>query len=179
MGQMACSLGVAATQAAAITGEDKDWRRTTLTKRIISHIDNHLFDAELSGDTLQRTFHLSRATLYRLFQNIGGVAHHIRARRLSWAHAYLRDHPDCSITWVLYEAGFNSERQFQRAFQAYFGMAPACWRKRCQDSHPQHADEARTASKEHLDRGAFRNSSDAIPHSNDRGVYEQLRAIHG
>ncbi|SBV50267.1 transcriptional regulator [Xanthomonas bromi] len=39
--------------------------------------------------------------------------------------------PDCSLTWLLYEMGFASERQFQRAFQQRFGMPPMQWRRQC------------------------------------------------
>ncbi|WP_082190209.1 AraC family transcriptional regulator [Frateuria defendens] len=34
-------------------------------------------------------------------------------------------------TWRLYEFGFASERQFQRAFRARYGISPAQWRRQC------------------------------------------------
>ncbi len=81
--------------------------------------------------SLQTAFNLSRPTLYRMFQPLGGVSHHIRHRRVLVAHQHLRHDPDCSITWLLYEAGFTSERQFQRAFRATFGLSPVEWRDHC------------------------------------------------
>ncbi|MCD0278637.1 AraC family transcriptional regulator [Xanthomonas melonis] len=80
---------------------------------------------------MQQAFALSRASLYRLFQSRGGVASYIREQRLCTAHRYLQAYPDCSLTWLLYEMGFASERQFQRAFQQRFGMPPMQWRRQC------------------------------------------------
>src|SRR5690606_8691975 len=85
----------------------------------------------LGTDTLVRRFFVSRPTLYRMFRPLGGVARYIRERRLLRAHARLREDPDCTITFLLYDLGFDSERQFQRAFQARFGMSPASWRQLC------------------------------------------------
>ncbi|MGJ4727762.1 helix-turn-helix domain-containing protein [Luteimonas sp. SDU101] len=59
------------------------------------------------------------------------VARYIRERRLLRAYARLRSDPDCTINFLLYDLGFESERQFQRAFQARFGMSPAQWRQAC------------------------------------------------
>lgn len=98
---------------------------------IISHIERHICDPELGATSLQAEFNLSRPTLYRIFQPLGGVSQHIRCRRAVVAHQHLRRDPDCSITWLLYEAGFTSERQFQRAFRAAFGVSPVEWRERC------------------------------------------------
>src|SRR5690606_20490641 len=89
---------------------------------IVGHIDRHICDPDLGATSLQAAFRLSRPTLYRMFQPLGGVCQHIRRRRVLVAHQHLRQDPDCSITWLLYEAGFTSERQFQRAFRAVFGL---------------------------------------------------------
>lgn len=102
---------------------------------MVSHIDRHICDPELGVTSLQTAFKLSRPTLYRMFQPLGGVSHHIRRRRVLVAHQHLRRDPDCSITWLLYEAGFTSERQFQRAFRATFGLSPVEWRERCRKAN--------------------------------------------
>src|SRR5690606_20811882 len=90
--------------------------------RILRCIEAELCDPALGTDTLVRRFFVSRPTLYRMFRPLGGVARYIRERRLLQAHARLREDPDCTITFLLYDLGFDSERQFQRAFQARFGM---------------------------------------------------------
>lgn len=99
--------------------------------RILRHIDQHLDDPDLDTGRLQRRFAVSRPTLYRIFRPLGGVSRYIRERRLLAAHQRLRSDPERSITFLLYDLGFESERQFQRAFLAYFGMSPAEWRDRC------------------------------------------------
>ena len=98
---------------------------------ILDYIDAHLGECELGERTIRAAFGCSRPTLYRLFQALGGVARYIRDRRLWLAHRHLQRNPGCSLTWLLYEVGFASERQFQRAFQARFGMSPAGWRQAC------------------------------------------------
>lgn len=106
---------------------------------MVSYIEAHLDDPDLDVDQLQSAFSVSRATLYRLFSDIGGVAGFIRRQRLVAARHRLRLRPDLGITWLLYELGFGSERQFQRAFQAEFGVSPSEWRQRCraaQDASP-------------------------------------------
>ena|SRR5690606_22595897 len=98
---------------------------------ILRCIEDELCDPALGTDTLVRRFHVSRPTLYRMFHPLGGVARYIRERRLLLAHRRLRDDPECTITFLLYDLGFESERQFQRAFQGRFGMSPTSWRNAC------------------------------------------------
>ncbi|MBV6811278.1 helix-turn-helix domain-containing protein [Xanthomonas campestris pv. pennamericanum] len=104
---------------------------TPLMIDLLAYIEQHIGEAELGTESLQHAFALSRASLYRLFQSRGGVASYIREQRLSTAHRYLQAYPDCSLTWLLYEMGFASERQFQRTFQQRFGMPPMQWRRQC------------------------------------------------
>lgn len=99
--------------------------------RILDCIEAQLCDPALGAEFLLRRFYVSRPTLYRMFHPLGGVARYIRERRLQAAHARLREDPRCTITFLLYDLGFESERQFQRAFQTRFGMSPACWREAC------------------------------------------------
>lgn len=99
---------------------------------IIDYIDGRIGDYDLGERMIRSAFNLSRATLYRRFQPLGGIASFIRDKRLQLAHMHLRGNPTCSLTWLLYEVGFSSERQFQRSFQARYGMSPANWRKSCQ-----------------------------------------------
>ncbi|PPU08212.1 transcriptional regulator TagK [Xanthomonas arboricola] len=106
---------------------------------LLAYIEQHIGEAELGTESLQQAFGLSRASLYRLFQSRGGVASHIRAQRLYTAYRYLQAYPECSLTWLLYEMGFASERQFQRCFQQRFGMPPIQWRRQCRAAPPPHA----------------------------------------
>lgn len=104
--------------------------RDILRRDVDAYIDGHLGDEDLGSTSLAHRFRLSRATLYRLFEDRGGVARHIRERRLQAAARHLTGTSPPRLTWLLHELGFASERQFQRAFRARFGMCPTHWRKR-------------------------------------------------
>lgn len=95
-----------------------------LLKRIDEYILSHLASSQLNGEMLQRRFRLSRRALYRLFEDRCGVARHIRACRLDVAHELVKLIQGHSITHILHDLGFTSERQFQRAFHARFGLSP-------------------------------------------------------
>lgn len=89
------------------------------------HIEKQLRDPALSADVLCRQFHVSRSTLYRLFEPLGGVARYIRERRLAHCHAILsRPGPRQYIERVAHDHGFGTASQFSRAFHEQFGYAP-------------------------------------------------------
>lgn len=99
---------------------------------VLRYIEQHMSSPELGFDQLAMRFGLSRAKLYRLFVEFGGVQHYIRDRRLD---AVLRDicqRRDLSISEAARRYGFSNDRQFQRAFRARFGTtakeARAGWR---------------------------------------------------
>ncbi|MBI1233484.1 MAG: helix-turn-helix domain-containing protein [Alphaproteobacteria bacterium] len=78
---------------------------------------------------VSRALDVSRATLYRAFEPIGGVAAYIRAERL---RACLMDiarlaRGEIAVTLgeLAMRRGFESDAQFSRAFKAEFGMTPS------------------------------------------------------
>lgn len=102
----------------------------TLDVRIREHIDEHLGDHDLGVLLLQRRFHVSRAQLYRMFADSGGVQHYIRDRRVEAVHRDLREQPERHISDLAFSRGFSSERQFQRAFRARYGRTASEVRER-------------------------------------------------
>lgn len=95
--------------------------------RIRRFIDERLDSPDLDADAICRSFGLSRSSLYRLFEPLGGVAAHIRGRRLARALTDLvTPQPgrarviDVALHW-----GFGSEASFGRAFRAAYGLTPA------------------------------------------------------
>ncbi len=108
-----------------------------LVERIDDYILIHLASSQLNGEMLQRRFSLSRRALYRLFEHRHGVARHIRVCRLDTAHELVKLFDGHSITRILFDLGFTSERQFQRAFQGRFGLSPQELRRQTALSHPQ------------------------------------------
>ncbi|MGT2493518.1 hypothetical protein ACU4GD_31100 [Cupriavidus basilensis] len=49
------------------------------------HVEANLHDPDLSPDSVLASLHLSRASVYRLFEHEGGLAAYIRSRRLRMA----------------------------------------------------------------------------------------------
>lgn len=93
---------------------------------IKAFIENALGHAALGPGLLLAEFNLSRATLYRLFEPLGGVAAYILDRRLRRAVQVLTaPHTDKPrIKQLALELGFAHPSAFTRAFKKKFGMPP-------------------------------------------------------
>ena len=91
-----------------------------------SFIEAQLTCADLGADDLMRTFSLSRASLYRLFQPLGGVSAFIQDRRLSRALQVIAEPQAGSIRikQLAHDLGFKHPTSFSRAFKKRFGMSP-------------------------------------------------------
>jgi len=129
-----------AAAAAAAAGESL---RTASLHTIKRYIERELASPELTPDTICRTFGLSRANLYRLFQPLGGVADYIRNRRLDRAFADLIS-PALAhrrVTDISYSWGFESDAAFSRAFRHAFGLTPRDARA-MRSALPRHEREA-------------------------------------
>lgn len=112
-----------------------------LRARVITFIESHVHAPELSAQTLQQIFHVSRARLYRVLQADGGVARVIARARTDAAFRDIRNRPDQPLVKVAERWGFSNLRQFQRAFSARFGFSPGTlrqpqWRARADVSAP-------------------------------------------
>ena len=91
------------------------------------HIDRNLAHSALDADVVAKTFGLSRASLYRLFEPVGGVAKYIRRERLRRAYQEVIA-PDLSnqrIGQVAYRMGFKNVSAFNRIFQKAYGVSPS------------------------------------------------------
>ncbi|MEG3086319.1 helix-turn-helix domain-containing protein [Sphingomonas sp. PB4P5] len=101
-------------------------------RKIALHIDANLHDARLNAESIAPIVGMSRASLYRLFEPVGGVAQYIRRRRLIRAALALATHTDRPrrIGEIAFEHGFTSEATFARAFNQAFGISPTIARSR-------------------------------------------------
>lgn len=85
----------------------------------------------LQGDVgveqLCRHFHVSRSTVYRLFEPLGGVRRFINDARLERCYDELRsaDPRQVKITDVAGSWGFPEASSFSRRFRSRFGVAPS------------------------------------------------------
>jgi AraC-like DNA-binding protein len=101
-------------------------RRGALILTIKRYIDANLADPGLTVDRLTREFHVSRATLVRMFEPLGGLTSYIRERRMFRCFAEITSptHAHRSISDLAYAWGFGNEAAFSRAFRRMFGMSP-------------------------------------------------------
>ena len=92
-----------------------------------AHIERHLIDPELGVASLCKALKVSRTALYDLFAVSGGVAKHVRERRLDEAMRRLVDPKRLRerVGEIGYGVGFASETTFARAFKERFGCAPS------------------------------------------------------
>ena len=76
---------------------------------------------------LVEKFNCSRATLYRMFQTQGGVAHYINRLRLQrcYKHLVSGNVKRSQITQIAQYWGFSNRQQFTRQFKQYFGILPS------------------------------------------------------
>lgn len=89
-------------------------------------IEQNLHDPSLGAATLCQQFHCSRATLYRLFAPVDGIAGFIRRRRLERCHADLfTARSGDTVANIAQRWGFASEHHFSRLFRAVYAMTPS------------------------------------------------------
>ncbi|MFW2276079.1 helix-turn-helix domain-containing protein [Burkholderia orbicola] len=97
-----------------------------LKNRVLDFIDQNLFDRDLSPDLLAHKFRVSRAHLYRAFEDVGGITTIIKEKRLIYAYRELASSKvgRGRIRDVSEILGFSSPEQFSKAFRGYFGCVP-------------------------------------------------------
>ncbi|WP_323123649.1 helix-turn-helix domain-containing protein [Burkholderia alba] len=97
-----------------------------LKNRVLDFIDQNLFDRELSPEILAHRFRVSRAHLYRAFEDVGGITTIIKEKRLAYAYRELAlsKAGRGKIRDISGALGFSSPEQFSKAFRGYFGCAP-------------------------------------------------------
>lgn len=83
----------------------------------------HLGNPELSSEMICAAIGISRSTLYRLFEQEGGVARFLWTERLRIAAERLQ-HSSAGISTIAYSCGFTSDAHFSRAFRRQFGLSP-------------------------------------------------------
>lgn len=97
----------------------------TLLERARETVHNNLMSPSLGVDSICRELGISRSRLYRLFEELGGVVHYIRSRRLLDAHRVLAGGTDNRpIVEIAAERDFLDPADFSRAFKREFGYSP-------------------------------------------------------
>ena len=90
-------------------------------------LEAELARPDLGVDLISRTFDISRATIYRTFEDDGGVAGFVTRRRLHIAlHALAGGPPHRGrIQEVARSVGFTDPFHFSKAFRKHFGFSPS------------------------------------------------------
>lgn len=98
----------------------------SLVMRAKTEIEKRL-QGNFSVDDLCRSLGVSRATLYRLFEPLGGVRAYVQECRLRrCAEALVSpQRADRRIYEIAYHWGFSNEAHFSRAFKQRFGVPPS------------------------------------------------------
>ncbi len=98
----------------------------TVGRAMKRYLGEHLTQPELGVDDLTRVFRCSRATVYRLFPDSGGVTAYIRQCRLwqSFHDLRLAQSSPVSIHEIGARWGFRDHGYFHRAFKKQFGITP-------------------------------------------------------
>lgn len=98
----------------------------TLLNRARNLIEQHLQNPALAPAFICRHMGISRAGLYRLFEQESGVAAYIQRRRLDKIRAILQG--DSGVRYrtsgLAFQFGFKSESHFSRSFKKAFGYSP-------------------------------------------------------
>lgn len=114
---LAQEIGTLGTQHAALSS-------TALLHSIRTYIEQNLGSA-LSVERICAQFRISRAQVYRLFQEEGGVMRYVQQRRLARSYQMLaKSGAEQSIIGVAAQMGFKSDSHFTRSFKAEFGLTP-------------------------------------------------------
>lgn len=105
--------------------------RSAKLAAIRRYIRHHLDAPDLTPLNLAISFGLSRASLYRLFEADGGLAHFVQKCRLERAFAALitPSQRHRALLDIALECGFENEGSFIRAFRRTFDMTPGEVRK--------------------------------------------------
>lgn len=90
------------------------------------YIDRNLRSPHLDVDRLADIFGVSRASLYRLFEPVGGVASYIRKARLRLAYQEIlgSEVSGRRIGPIAFSLGFKNVSAFNRAFRDQYGVSP-------------------------------------------------------
>ncbi|MCV0351408.1 MAG: helix-turn-helix domain-containing protein [Nitratireductor sp.] len=101
---------------------------------VIQNLSNPL----LSPEFIVQSLGMSRSTLYKLFEELGGVAKFIRDQRLRRVRMILADptHDHKQMKEICKELGFSNDSAFSRRFKQRYGMSASDYRRDGRNTFP-------------------------------------------
>lgn len=111
--------------------EAREEQQKKMKEEILSYLEIHYRDSDLSQMQVADQFLISTYTLSRFFKNQVGVgfAEYLVAKRLEYARELLLT-TSYSVREVSIMAGFSSENYFSRTFKLYEGVSPSSFRNK-------------------------------------------------
>lgn len=113
-----------------------------LRERVRQYIQRNLGSPHLAPDTICRDVGISRSRLYRMFEDLGGVADYIKRQRLLKSMAALSVIADMndlqSVRDIAESLAFADPSSFSRAFKAEFLITPTEAREAAMAGDPFH-----------------------------------------
>ena len=95
----------------------------------VSYLKKHLYDCDLSIDSLHELCGISGTYFRNLFRARYGESpqNYILSRRLSHAKAIIDSGDFSTISEVAFSVGYNDPLYFSRAFKKKYGLSPSCY----------------------------------------------------
>ncbi len=104
--------------------------RTSLLRRAKRRIETQLTSPDLTPDKLAVALGVSRRTLYRTFEAVGGVHDYLLSRRLERVrHELVDENNQQRVSQIAGKYGFSRSDSFSRIFKAHYGVTPLEARK--------------------------------------------------
>lgn len=102
-------------------------RRAERRMEMLSYVEQHLDNPDLSVEQLCRAFGASVPSVYREFADTGGVARYIAKRRLDRAFRQLLSAAPRrgQVQEIASRCGFDDPAYFSRLFHKHFGVSPS------------------------------------------------------
>ena len=99
--------------------------------QIDNYIEKHMNDAELDIAQLCKQLGIGRTRLFQVFQHVYATSPQqlIAERRLQRAAQWLISRPQCNISEIAYDLGFQSPKYFSHCFKERYGTTPSNYRK--------------------------------------------------
>lgn len=98
-------------------------------------IEREIGNMHLTGAVIAERVGVSRATLYRLYQRSGGIARHVKRRRIDAVRRALEAAEERDLGELARTYGLGDAAGLLRAFRAEHGIDPAEYRQRVRQGH--------------------------------------------
>jgi AraC-like DNA-binding protein len=116
--------------AVAPLGQAPEATRSTISANLRRQVEHYvqcrLMEQDLTADQICGAFRISRTTLYRLMQPLGGVNAYIQRRRLLRIHRLLASPVEHRhLGQIADQHGFKSQAHMSRVYRQQFGYSPS------------------------------------------------------